>query len=76
MSKNSNHVVPSKEKGGWAVKKSGVANAGKLFDKKEDAVKYARELSKKEETQLYIHKRDGLIQERSSYVKDHLSTKG
>ena len=70
MSKRSNHVVPSKERGGWAVQKSGSTRASKSFDRKEDAVKYGRELSRREETELYIHKRDGRIQDRNSYSKD------
>jgi len=76
MSKRSNHVVPSEKKGGWAVKKSGSARASKSFDKKEDAEKYGRELSRKEQTELYIHKKDGRIQERSSYGKDPFPPKG
>lgn len=67
MSKKSNHVVPSSERGGWAVKKSGSATATKSFNRKEDAIKYGRELSRNEKTELYIHKKDGRIQDRSSY---------
>ncbi len=76
MSKKSNHVVPSKKRGGWAVKKSGSAIASKSFDRKEDAVKYGRELSRREKTELYIHKRDGRIQDRNSYGKDPFPPKG
>jgi len=76
MLKRSNHVVPSNEKGGWAVRKSGSAKASKSFDRKEDAVKYGRELSRKEQTELYIHKRDGRIQDRKSYSKDLFPPKG
>ncbi len=76
MAKKSNHVVPSKEKGGWAVLKSGSSRASKSFETKEDAVKYGRELSRKEQTELYIHKRDGLIQDRNSYGKDPFPPKG
>lgn len=76
MLKRSNHVVPSNEKGGWAVKKSGSTKASKSFDRKEDAVKYGRELSRKEKTELYIHKRDGRIQDRNSYGKDPFPPKG
>jgi hypothetical protein len=75
MVKISNHVVASKEKGGWAVKKSGSIKASKSFELKEDAVKYARELSRKEETVLYIHKKNGLIQDRNSYGKDSVPAK-
>jgi len=36
--KKSNHVIPSKERGGWAVKKSGSARSSRSFDKKADAI--------------------------------------
>lgn len=76
MIKKSNHVIPSDKEGGWAVKKSGSIKISKSFDRKEDAVKYGRELSKKEETELYIHKKNGLVQERSTYGKDPFPAKG
>jgi len=66
----SNHVVPSKAKGGWAVKKSGASRASKSFDTKDKAVKYGRKISKSEKTELYIHKKDGTIQNRNSYGND------
>lgn len=37
---------------------------------KEDAIRYGRELSRKEQTELYIHKKDGTIQNRNSYGND------
>lgn len=70
MSKRSNHVVPSKKSGGWAVKKAGSSRASKAFSKKNDAVKYGRQLSRKEKAELYIHKKDGSIQNRNSYGND------
>ena len=69
MSKKTNHVVSSKS-GGWAVKKSGSSKASKIFGTKEDAKKYAVKISKKEKTELYIHKKDGTIQNRNSYGSD------
>lgn len=68
--KRSNHVVPSVKEGGWAVKKSGSTKASKSFPKKADAIKFGRELSKKEHSELYIHKKDGTIQNRNSYGND------
>jgi len=70
MSKKSNHVVPSQKSGGWAVKKAGASKASKAFIKKDDAIKYARGLSRKEKSELYIHKKDGSIQNRNSYGND------
>ena len=69
MAQKSNHVVPSKSDG-WAVKKSGSMKASRNFDTKDKAVKYAIELSKNEKTELYIHKANGMIQNRNSYGND------
>lgn len=72
--KKSNHVVPSKSKG-WAVKKSGSSKASKTFETKEKAVKYAKDISKREKTELYIHKKDGRIQNKNSYGNDPMPPK-
>jgi hypothetical protein len=68
MAKKSNHVVPSSS--GWAVRKSGAGRASRTFDTKEKAVAYGRELSRSEKTELYIHKTNGMIQNRNSYGND------
>jgi len=75
MRKNSNHVVASGEAGGWAVRKSGSTRSSRSFKTKADAVSYGRKISRKEKTELYIHKRDGTIQDRSSYGIDSFPTK-
>jgi uncharacterized protein YdaT len=69
MAKKSNHVIPSREKG-WAVKKSGSSRTSKSFDTKEKAIEFGREISKREKTELFIHKKDGTIQNRNSYGRD------
>ena len=68
MAKKSNHVVPSSV--GWSVKKSGAVRASKIFDTKFKAIEYGREISKSEKTELYIHKKNGMIQDRNSYGND------
>lgn len=72
----SNHVVASKAKGGWVVKKSGSVKASKSFTTKNAAVIFGRQISKSEKTELYIHKKDGSIQNRNSYGKDPYPQKG
>ena len=69
MARKSNHVVPSSEYG-WAVKKSGSTRASKTFHTKAEAVEYGRSISRREKTELYIHKKDGTIQDRNSYGND------
>lgn len=65
----SQHVIPGKN-GGWSVKKSGAVRASKSFSDKNDAVKFAREVSKNQKTELYIHKKDGTIQRKDSHGSD------
>ncbi len=69
MAHKSYHVVPA-PKGGWSVKKEGSHRATKHFDTKAPAVNWARSLSKSQETELYIHGKDGMIYDRKSYGKD------
>ncbi len=69
MAHKSNHVIPSKTEG-WSVKKSGASRASRNFGTKIEAIKYARDLSIIEKTELYIHKSNGMIQNRNSYGND------
>jgi len=69
MSKKSYHVIPSPN-GGWSVRKSGAERATKHFDKKEDAIKCGRDLSKSQGTDLFVHGKDGTVRARDSYGQD------
>lgn len=64
--KVSNHVVPVKDKR-WVVKKSGTTRASRSFETKKQAIQYGQKISKKEKSELYIHKKDGTVQEKNSY---------
>lgn len=61
MAGKTHHVVPN-PKGGWSVKKGGAAKASKTFQKKQSAVNYGKRVSKKSNTHLVVHKKDGTIQ--------------
>lgn len=69
MVKNSYHVVfgPS---GGWDIMTRGAESALSHFDHKDEAIRYARDLSRGEHTDLYIHRKDGTVQQKDSYSKD------
>ena len=69
MSKKNQHVVSNPE-GGWGVKGSGNDKFTKLFDLKSDAVDFAREISRNQGTELFIHGKDGKIQSRDSHGND------
>uniref|UniRef100_A0A7V6A3B0 DUF2188 domain-containing protein n=1 Tax=Desulfobacca acetoxidans TaxID=60893 RepID=A0A7V6A3B0_9BACT len=69
MSKKSHHVVPAPQ-GGWNVKKSGDIKASKHFERKQDAIERARDVSRKQRTDLVIHKKDGTIASKTSHSRD------
>ena len=63
------HVAPN-PKGGWSVRASGAAKASRVFRTQDAAVKHARDLAKREHSELFVHGRDGAIRERNSYGND------
>lgn len=69
MVRKTHHVVPNSD-GGWDVKKGGGTRSIKHFDKKQDAVDYARNISRNQESELVIHKKDGTIQNPDSHGGD------
>jgi hypothetical protein len=54
--------------GGWSVYSSGASRASRRFDRQSDAVRYARDLARRERTDLYVHRRDGTVSHRDSYA--------
>jgi len=72
---NTRHVVPNTN-GGWDSKKGGSERASKHFDTKKEAEKFSRELSKKENSELFIHGLDGKIQRKDSHGNDKYPPKG
>ncbi len=71
---NSVHVSPNEDR--WGVRKELAKRNLKSFDTKEEAVDYARELAKREELELIIHKKNGQFQRRDSYGNDPFPPKG
>ena len=61
------HVVHSE--GHWKVKRVGGNSVG-VFRTADEAVHKAREVAKRERTEVFIHNRNGLIRERNSYADD------
>ncbi|MBU1194092.1 MAG: DUF2188 domain-containing protein [Proteobacteria bacterium] len=69
MSRKTHHVVPNPESG-WDVKKGGGQKSIKHFEKKQDAVDYGRGVSKNQNSEFIIHKKDGAIQNADSHGGD------
>lgn len=64
------HVTP-RDKGRWAVIKEGSKKAITIFENKQEAIKRAKELAKKANLgQIFIHGRNGRIQEEYTYGED------
>lgn len=74
MGKNQ-HVVPG-ENGGWNVKGEGNTRATRHTDTKAEATKIARDISRNQSSELFIHGRNGKIQSRDSHGNDPYPPKG
>ncbi len=72
---NTRHVVHNPN-GGWDSKKGGASRASKHFETKKEAEGYSREVSKKENSELFIHGKDGKIQRKDSHGNDPFPPKG
>lgn len=66
---DTHHVVPDPD-GGWNVKRGGADRASGHFERKSEAVKWGREVSRNQGTELRIHNRDGRISQSDSHGHD------
>jgi uncharacterized protein YdaT len=73
MGKNQ-HVVP--RDGNWAVKSEGSKRASSVHDTQGEAIKAAREIAHNQNSELFIHGRNGRIRERDSEGRDPYPPKG
>ncbi|WP_419881550.1 DUF2188 domain-containing protein [Peribacillus sp. B-H-3] len=74
MGKNQ-HAAPH-HGGGWQVKAEGDKRPSEITDTKKEAVDIAREISKDEKSELFIHGKDGKIQSRDSHGHDPFPPRG
>ena len=74
MSKPGQHVVPNGSK--WSVRRAGASKASGTFATQAEAIARAREIARKQATELFIHGTDGRIRERNSYGNDNHPPKG
>ncbi|MCM3714146.1 DUF2188 domain-containing protein [Alkalihalobacillus oceani] len=59
------HVLAHED--GWAVQAEDAKRPSEVFSKKEEAIDRAREIAKNKQTHLIVHKKDGAVQEKTSY---------
>ena len=63
MADKDQHIMPHPD-GGWQVKAEGSTKATKRFKTKEEAVAYAKTVSKNQGTTIVPHKKDGKLQKK------------
>ena len=68
MSKKNQHVTPHQD--GWQVKGEGNERATKVVSTQAEAEKIAREIAINQQSELFIHGRNGQSRERNSYGND------
>lgn len=74
MSKRNQHVVPRED--GWAVRGAGAQRDTRVFDRKQDAVDRAREISHNQKSELVVHGQTGRIQYKDSHGNDTFPPRG
>ena len=75
MARDTHRVMPH-EDGGWQVKRDGGERASHRTGTKAEAEKVGREISRNQETEFQIHRKDGTIERSDSHGNDPRSSKG
>lgn len=73
MGKNQ-HVVP--HNGLWSLRGAGNSRITRNFETQREAIDYGRQIAINQESELFIHNRQGRIRERNSYGNDPYPPKG
>lgn len=68
MSKRDIHVVPRGDD--WAVVREGGERASSLHDTQRDAIERARDMGRRDEVEVVIHRPNGQIRDSDSYGND------
>jgi hypothetical protein len=68
------HVIPNGEQ--WGIKLNNGTKSIKNFEIKADAIACARKISRNQNSELFIHGKDGKIQSRDSHGNDPYPPKG
>ena len=74
MAKNQ-HVTPHPS-GGWQVKSAGGKKATVVTKTQGEAIEIAKKIAKNQESELFVHNKQGKIRERNSYGNDPHGSKG
>lgn len=74
MAKKGQHVVPGER--GWSVRKAGASRATGVYATQAEAIDAATRIARNQQTEVYVHGRDGRIRERNSYGNDPMPPRG
>ena len=74
MTGKNQHVVP--HEGKWAVKGEGNQRATSIHDTQAAATERARDIARRQKSELLVHGRDGEIRSRDSFGHDPYPPKG
>ncbi len=70
MAKPPQHHVQPNGNGDWEIKRTGSERATRVVETKKEAETIAREISKRQNTELVIHRKDGTIERKDSHGND------
>ncbi len=68
MDKRNIHVVP--DGNGWATRREHADRASSTHNTQADAIERAREIARREQIEVVIHRPDGRIRDKDSYGND------
>lgn len=74
MSSKNQHVVPHQD--GWAVKGAGNDRATSVHETQQQAIDAARDIARRQQSEVVIHRPDGRIRDKDSYGNDPFPPKG
>lgn len=68
MRKKAQHIVPCIN--GWGIRKEGSDRLTKILPTKKEAEEIGRRIAENQNTEIIIHRKDGVIHDRDSYGND------
>ena len=69
------HVSKNRD-GKWKAQTENTVRAAGIFETQKEAIKFATDIAKSRQVELFIHGRDGKIRERNSFGNDPFPPKG
>lgn len=67
-SKKPVHAVPHDD--GWAVRREGNQRVSSTYSTQAEAEQAGRDIARRDQTEFFLHRRDGTVRQRDSYGND------